>query len=1162
MRLTTNSREITDRDLERHLKQTESAEADGTSAAPLQLLLTGLSTTTTELSPAGNDERSPLRPSRVRGTRSGRRDPSPRSSHPAVGQVSLFEASWPDPFRFPHNRDGVSVRPVVEADLVNSRDPLIITGYTALDTLLSLLAQFDARSASVSQVRLLLGHEPYLTRRPSLHLPKEGLADAIRDYWLDHGISLYQSTQLLAALNILRGGKVSARISSPDHLVHAKLYVADSAVTLGSSNYSHSGLVSQVEANARFTAEEADRFAEGRRLAEHIWELGVEYTPALITLLEQLLQAVTWQEALARACAEILEGQWAKQYANASGEATPLWPSQKQGLAQAMWVLENVGSVLIADATGSGKTRTGAHLIDAAMHRLTLRNDPSRGEVRPLLVCPASVQDGWREEIGACRYLVDIYSDGMLSQPRKMTREPVEHQLRRAQVLAVDEAHRFLNLTAHRTQRILLNNLADHVLLFTATPMNRGPRDLLAIVDLPGADNFDDAVLDILEQLLGRRRSADERLSASELATLQRAIQQFTVRRTKAVFNQMIEAEPDAYHDADGRHCPFPEHVARIYPCEESEMDRAAARAIADQTEKLRGLVNLRRPTELSDGQRRDLARRGVTEQEYLEWRLAGAKGLARHQVLAALRSSRGALFELLRGTVAACEWLGIAKPLKATNTGNFLGTLEDLHSQPPPPVQLQATLPGWLADPASYAAACAEEIALYEGIERLREHAVVLGFDSRLITLDDLKRRIERQGPFKVEIASGSNASGRKRVKELAARRSTAQGQIALCSDAMSEGLNLQAASVVVHLDMPTVIRVAEQRAGRVDRLDSPHQGIEVWWPDDSPAFRLRADERFYARHQFVADVLGANFKVPNEHDPPPSTEQLIADYQTAETGPQSWDGIGDAFEPVRALISGENPLVPPHLYDQMRTSKAHVVSSVSAVQAASPWAFFAVAGTKHGAPRWIYFDQVAGEPLTELEAISGHLRTHLTGRGPRPWDTHAAEGLDHFLHRLAASQRQLMPRKKQRALEEMMWVLERYRGQARKEGDKVRSDAVETALRLLDDPAPSMGSGGDLGGPAVQPTVDLSSLADHWLGLIRPIWYDHLRQGAGRGRYGSSTSGRRWSAIAHLRPRTSLHCPRKPDGCSQWISTSSQRSLASWSTKWDTDCRETNQV
>jgi hypothetical protein len=163
------------------------------------------------------------------------------------------------------------------------------------------------------------------------------------------------------------------------------MYRTESAATIGSSNYSRSGLVEQIEANVRFTAKsEPDRFQEAAAFAEHIWEQGQDYTERLLELLRQLLSAVTWQEALGRACAELLEGQWARMYQPfLLGDALKLWPAQIQGLAQAMWVLENVGSVLVADATGSGKTRLGVHLIAAALHRLVWGGGRTRRDKLP-----------------------------------------------------------------------------------------------------------------------------------------------------------------------------------------------------------------------------------------------------------------------------------------------------------------------------------------------------------------------------------------------------------------------------------------------------------------------------------------------------------------------------------------------------------------------------------------------------------------------------------------------------------------------------------------------------------------------------------------------------------------------------------------------------------
>ena len=1039
--------------------------------------------------------------------------PEKNGSNP---QLSLLDAGWPAPERFPHNSRLTTVRTVVEADLLAAQNPLIVTGFVSLDSLLGLLARVHA-SNGVHHVRLLLGYEPYAAGKAVFRVGNQRYADEIADFWLEQGISLYLSGAVLAAIEILESGRADARISGEAGIVHAKMYRTERAVTIGSSNYSRPGLVEHIEANVRFAAaDEPDRFEEAAAFADRVWEQGQEYTEGLIALLRQLLSAVTWQEALGRACAELLEGKWARGYQPVLlGDGPPLWPSQEQGLVQAMWVLENVGSVLVADATGSGKTRLGAHLLAAAMHRLVWGGGRTRRDMLPVLICPSAVLDVWRDAREECGFAAETYSDGLLSRGGQDIRAGIERTLRRAQVLAIDEAHRFLNRGASRTQRILFNNLADFVLLFTATPVNRGPRDLVSIVDLLGADNFEDDVLDILGRLARRHGDVNETMAQSERAVLQRAIQRFTVRRTKGQLNALIDASPGAYRDADGKPCRFPEHNAQLYPCGETERDREIARAIGQCASELLGLSLLQGELALTAAERADLFRRGETEQDYLDWRLLGARGLARHNVLAALRSSHAALVEHIRGTGFACAQLNLRTP-KSNETGDVLGALDRLARHGPPTVNLNAVGPPWLHDREAYAVACARERQLYEQIDRLsaelsdarerakvdllvqlgQTHPVVLAFDSRLITLADLQRRIEAVTDHDVALATGSDAAGRRHVRRAAERGSAAKRLIALCSDTMAEGFNLQGASAVVHLDMPSVIRTAEQRAGRVDRLDSPHASIDVWWPQDADEFALRQDERFVDRYQFVADVLGANFAVPRPDGQVVRPDQMIGELAQQEREPTPWDGIADAFEPVRELIAGANSLVPHSVYAQMRTSRANVVSSVSAVQADKPWAFFAVAGTEWGAPQWVFFSELGASPTTDLLTISQDLRGLLTGRETRSWDDVAVTTQNAFLRELSVREPELLPRKKRRALEELRWTTERYRSAAITSGDDARIEVTRQLLGLIRpadiDQRAAEAQVGLFDGSA----IDLHAPADAWLDFVRPIWYEHLRE------------------------------------------------------------------
>jgi hypothetical protein len=172
--------------------------------------------------------------------------------------------------------------------------------------------------------------------------------------------------RIVATIELIRSGRLTARyLGGEQSRLHAKIYAGDSGITIGSSNFTQAGLTRQIEANIRLTPKEKKWFEEARTVAENLWLAGIPYDTELLALLEKLLRVVGWQEALARASAELLEGEWAREYLEAQlyvGDL-PLWPSQEQGIAEAMWVLANVGSVLVADATGSGKTRLGAHLI-------------------------------------------------------------------------------------------------------------------------------------------------------------------------------------------------------------------------------------------------------------------------------------------------------------------------------------------------------------------------------------------------------------------------------------------------------------------------------------------------------------------------------------------------------------------------------------------------------------------------------------------------------------------------------------------------------------------------------------------------------------------------------------------------------------------------------
>ena len=60
------------------------------------------------------------------------------------------------------------------------------------------------------------------------------------------------AAQVLLTIDLLQRQIIQVRIADDVFPLHAKIYKGDQAITLGSSNFSHLGLVQQTEANVRF----------------------------------------------------------------------------------------------------------------------------------------------------------------------------------------------------------------------------------------------------------------------------------------------------------------------------------------------------------------------------------------------------------------------------------------------------------------------------------------------------------------------------------------------------------------------------------------------------------------------------------------------------------------------------------------------------------------------------------------------------------------------------------------------------------------------------------------------------------------------------------------------------------------------------------------------
>ena len=1006
-----------------------------------------------------------------------------------MSKPNLFDFNYtldlPDQAKFPLNlrEQARTVSDILLNDIQNTEDYVILTGFTSLSNLIDVFGTKDY--PKLKRLRIVIGFDP--DERVGKRLPHYHLSTEIKNYWVKQNVSIKLCGPILNIIEKINEGKFNFKVK--DRL-HAKIYVGDTAAILGSSNFSKS------EANIRvrpaLSELEKAQYDDIKSIAEYYYGIAQDYNQGLIDLFTKLLKDATWEEALARAIAEILESKWMKDFPVLYQALIThnLWPSQKMGIARAMKIIQDQGRVLVADPTGSGKTKFATALAYTLFHWLWENGLKDRSNA--LIICPKSVMENWEKEQSHFSLYNKIESMGKLSVGHDKNQKSLQKMIENSDILVVDEAHNYLHPHSKRSQAISPKG-SSHVILSTATPINKKADDLLRLVELLDIDNLSD---DDLTTYLELRKNRKKNIDKKHLEQLKGYINQFIVRRTKRELNKMIEREPEHYRNRYGKTCKYPKTISETYPTGENENDKAIANQILILLQKLKGihyLQTIRVP---------DFLKKEEEKIHYINQRFTSATALAGYMIRVNLRSSRCALYEYLFGTNAANDRF-LLKSNK-NPSGNILSKIEKCAAVLPKQYIENHFLnenQRWLYDQQQYDEACQAEISVYEKIgslleqlsderelkkaELLIESAIknnkVLAFDSTVITLDYLQKIItDKQSKIRAVVAAGHNKTSRNQVMEMFSL-GAAQGEklIALCSDAMSEGINLQDASCLVLLDMPSVLRIIEQRIGRLERMDCEHEEITVLWPDDSEAFSLKGDQRMIDTLLVTENLIGNNVEIPKTiYDKylkeEFNTKNIINAFNEYTTTEHEWEGVKDSTQYLYGLIEGSDALIDHHTYEMYRDVDATVKTAISFVESDLNWCFFAFRGSTTKSPKWLLIDE-KGKGHTDFSEISNKLQTYLIKDNiiQRKWkEVDTTLQMDQIIRKLRKEEKNLLPWKKKRALEKGEAILKKYRETSSTLVDKQKCDKI---LKLFD-------SNGD------DEYVDLDHFANLWLTILIP--------------------------------------------------------------------------
>ena len=975
---------------------------------------------------------------------------------------------------FPTNEHGMTVGNRIALDCKDSSFLHIVSGYSGLDQIVT----FISRKANNSEIKLVIGHEPSITSVTRIPSPRK-LDKEMRDYWLDKGFSPSSNSAVMYAIQALKEKRVTARIHT-ERFLHAKAYITETASVFGSSNFSKPGLETSRELNGRHLNGSIGYFSI-TEFFSGCWDRSEDYSEKLLQLLEQLLRYSTWQEALARSCAALLEGDWAKELIppNMKEDFDNLWPHQRQGIAQALTVLENQGAVVIADPTGSGKTKTGGWLIRLAYQKILSNGGEMATNLTPVMVCPSSVKKNWHILFDDLGIRPEVLSDGILSSGTKESSVNQVKSINRTNLLAVDEIHNYYNIRSKRT-KILSSNLAESRILLSATPINKEFGDLIKLMNLLGTEELDGETFSRLRSLKENIMSLDKNKRADARNKAKKLIQKFMVRRTRNDLRYIVNNREDEYLLESGRVANYPEYTPVNYSLDSSKNDDDIISEISLLTKKLLGIARIS-SLRLTNQQKK----LGITEKQTLHRILKSQPAISEYTVWKMLDSSSVALYEHLKGTgelEKTFEWnSGKDKSAHSEGVINKLRGMEMPEWKFSEEFKLDKSVPKWLLDQEEYLEARNNEIQLYESIIQLSEQLSdirirskincitnsiekgdkTLVFDTSNITLLFLEKELIGKGVETHTYIGSTKGSKTKKVNNaelLFGVESDDKPRVALLSDMMSEGINLQGSSTLIHLTKPSTIRLAEQRVGRVDRMNTRFNEINIYYPKDD---LLSSQMKPYLkeRNKLVGDVIGSNLKLPNDDDfefddLSEDGEEMLSSIELNEKMFSERNGLFDAFHEVRELI-GEKGLISNLEYEEMRTSSAKVMAYVGYVKSQTPWCFFVIESNKNGVPQWVFLDYEKKAAtknyglIIDTPDICGELRTVISESSNIDPSENADKYVEKYLEHIAKNQFRLLPQRRQSLLADMQYVLLKWKnrvGHQTEIGERLDTLRLET--------------------------------------------------------------------------------------------------------------------
>ncbi|MEK6301616.1 MAG: helicase-related protein [Acidobacteriota bacterium] len=690
-------------------------------------------------------------------------------------------------------------------------------------------------------------------------------------------------------------GKLQVRVY-PSERIHAKVYILTfpeghydvGRVITGSSNFSQSGLVDNLEFNVELKNRSDYEFALTK--FNELWERSVEVSKTYVDTIQKKspYAQFTPYELYLKFLYEYFKGQLSLAEQIEDIYLPPGFKKlryQEEAVLSAKNTLEAYGGVFLSDVVGLGKTYMSALLAREL-------------EGRSLVIAPPSLLDD-KNPGSWPNVFHDFGVRGSYCASVGKLDDLLKRDISKYKNVFVDESHRFRTESTQSFEKLAQICRGKRVILVSATPLNNTPRDILSQIKLfqnskkstiPNQANLEAFFANLERKLRGldRKRDRDEYfkvVQANAKDTREKILKYLMVRRTRTEiknyyegdlktqglkFPEVSDPEPLFYKFSKSESEKFfetlrlvtvPFKYARYQPLEyytgpRDEGDIQSQKNVA----KFMMILLVKRLESSFFAFGNTLSRFIDSYERVIREYRNGYVYVSKKYI--------HKIFQFLdQNDPEGIERLIDEEKAERLDAKKFLPNfIDDLRNDLKILKKIQEMWSGMKRDPKWNAFR-----EVFQKVSRFRKGKLIIFTESKE-TAEYLAGRIANEIDDKVILFTGSSHKGERETVlanfDPRAFQPKDDYRILVTTEVLAEGVSLHAANIVINYDIPWNPTRMMQRVGRVNRVDTAFDRIYTYnfFPTDESEDVIKLKASAEAKIEAFIEMLGSDARLLTE--------------------------------------------------------------------------------------------------------------------------------------------------------------------------------------------------------------------------------------------------------------------------------------------------------